>query len=96
MKLNFRITNGELPAFGGFIQGSAIKGTAEIIIDTAGTALACADENIDFYDFLAESTVHEMLHAFQEMYKKAFDEEQVEDAINQARTFLADNSSVKY
>jgi hypothetical protein len=88
MKLRFRITNGELPAFGGFIQGSAINGTAEIIIDTAGTALACADENIDFYDFLAESTVHEMLHAFQEMYKKAFDEEQVETAIEQAREFL--------
>ena len=24
MKLSFRITNGETPAFGGFIQGSAI------------------------------------------------------------------------
>ena len=90
MKLKFTIKNEELPAFGGFIQGSTIKGTAEILIDTAGTALACADENIDFYEFLAESTVHEMLHAFQEMYKKAFDEEQVENAIEQAREYLED------
>lgn len=88
MKLKFNILNKELPAFGGFIQGSAINGEIEILIDTSGTVLACADEDIDFYEFLSETTVHEMLHAFQEMYKKAFDEEQVENAIQQARDFL--------
>jgi ABC-type multidrug transport system ATPase subunit len=87
MKLKFKIINRELPAFGGFIQGSAIKGKIEILIDIEKTVLACASEDIDFYEFLSETTVHEMLHAFQEMYKKAFDEEQIEEAINQARDF---------
>lgn len=91
MKLKFNIVNKELPAFGGFIQGSAIKGKIEILIDTEKTALACAHEDIDFYEFLSETTVHEMLHAFQELYKKAFDEEQVENAIEQAREFLEKN-----
>jgi len=91
MKLKFEIKTDELPAFGGYLSGSAIKGIAEIKIDTNNTVLACADNDIDFYELMAENTVHEMLHAFQDLYKKAFSEEEVENAIEQAKEYLKDN-----
>lgn len=91
MKLKFRIKKDKLPAFAGFVQGSAIKGRVEILVDFENTILACAENEIDFYDLLSENTVHEMLHSFQELYKKAFSEEEVEDAIEQGKRFLLEN-----
>lgn len=84
--------------FAGFVEGSMIKGEAKIFIDTGMIALALAEENAkpeEFYEILSDCTVHEMLHAFQEMYKKEFDEDQVEDAISQAKAYIARTSEVK-
>ena len=89
MKIKFNIKHGELPAFGGFIQGSAINGEIEILIDSNSSVLVSSEyDDINFYDLLAENTVHEMIHAFQELYKKAFSEEEVEMAIEQGKQFL--------
>ena len=89
MPLKFSIKHGELPAFGGFIQGSAINGEIEILIDSNNSILVASEYNdINFYDLLAENTVHEMIHAFQELYRKAFSEEEVEAALEQGKNYL--------
>lgn len=81
----------ELPAFGAFLRGTALKGEAKIEIDPDACLLVSAEHNINFYELLSEITVHEMLHAFQELYKQAFDEDQVEMALEQAKKFLEEN-----
>ena len=89
MKIRFVITSEPtLPAFAGFIQGSALQGEIHIGVNMESSALACAEHGIPYTTLLAENTVHEMIHAFQELYDKAFDEDEVEDAIQQARDFL--------
>lgn len=87
-KIKVQIKTGQLPAFAGFVKGSAIKGRIKIIVDTENNILCCAEHDIDFYELLTENTVHEMLHVFQELYKKAFDEDQVHYAIEQGKKFL--------
>ena len=87
MKKEIRVSiteDDDLPAFAGFVAGST-KNEVRIKVNIPVTLLVCAEHDIDFYELLAESTVHEMLHAFQELYKKAFDEEEVEEALLQAR-----------
>jgi hypothetical protein len=91
MELKIEIKNKTLPAFAGFVEGSAKKGTIKILIDIEKNILVSADKNIDLYELLAENTVHELLHSFQELYKKAFNEKQVNDAIKQAKLFLNKN-----
>ena len=67
MDLKFQITKADIPAFSGFLQGSAIRGEIAIGINLESTVMACAEHDISFYELMAEHTVHEMLHAFQEL-----------------------------
>ena len=90
--IKINIKTGKIPAFAGFIKGSAIKGKVEILVDIENTILCCAENDIDFYELIAENTVHEMLHAFQELYKKAFSEEQVQNAVEQGKKYLENNT----
>jgi hypothetical protein len=83
----------DLPAFGAFCRGTS-EDTIEIVLNMEVSALAGVEHRIDFYELLSETTVHELLHAFQELYKKAFDEDEVENALEQARKFL-DNKKKK-
>lgn len=86
---NIEIKNNEsIPAFGAFLKGSAKKGKIKICLNLTSSVLVCADNNLDFYDFISETTVHELLHAFQEFFKKSFNEEEVESAIQQGQQFL--------
>lgn len=87
--LKFYIKENEnIPAFAGFIKDSLNEGEALFVINLKASLLCSAEHNIDFYELLSEHSVHELLHAFQELYKKHFDEEQVENAILQAKEFI--------
>jgi hypothetical protein len=89
IKLKFRIENDEtIPAFAGFIKDSANNGEAIFHVNMNATLFCCAEHDIDFYEFLAENTVHELLHAFQELYKRAFNEDEIEQALLQARELI--------
>lgn len=89
IKIKFRIEEDEnIPAFAGFVKDSVNKGEAIFKIDIKASILCSAEHNIDFYDLISEHSVHELLHAFQEYYKKNFNEDEVENAILQARNFL--------
>ena len=95
MNLKVSISNSEdIPAFAAFLSPSAKQGNIKILINIKSSILACAEEKeLDFYELISDSTVHELLHAFQELYKKAFDEDQVKDAIEQGRKFLEDEQA---
>lgn len=95
MKLQFSIKEKRpRPSFGSYIAGSAINGEIQILTDISQHLIYCAENpKIDFYDLISEISVHEMIHAFQELYKRAFDEEEVEDAIRNASEFV--NNSPK-
>lgn len=86
-KIKIRIEDDDnIPAFAGFVAGST-KDEVRIKVNIPATLLVCAEHDIDFYELMAENTVHEMLHAFQELYRRVFDEEEVEEALSQARRF---------
>jgi len=94
MKLNIEIVNDRsLPAFAAFVAGSAKKNKIKFKVNIEPSIMANAEYGIDFYELMAEHTVHELLHVFQELYKKAFNEDEVNDAIEQAKQFIKENGS---
>ena len=78
----------DLDGFAGFIAGTTKNKEIKIRVNINSSILACVEHDIDFYELLTANTVHELLHAFQELYKQEFDEEQVEQALEQGRIFL--------
>jgi hypothetical protein len=78
--------NNEIPAFAGYLSGSVKEPEAKIIVNIEAMVNAAADaENkISFKEIFSVSVVHEMLHAVQELYGREFDEQEVEDVLDQA------------
>ena len=77
-----------IEAFAAYVNHSARTGKPKIVINFRSTVMACAEHDLHFIDFISESTVHEMIHAFQDLFKKAFDEDEVEEAIMAGRNYL--------
>jgi len=86
-KVKIKITqDNDIPAFAAFVATTANSGEAWFKLNINATLWACVEnEELEFFDILSENTVHEMMHAFQELYKRVFDEEEIENAILQAR-----------
>lgn len=78
--------NNEMPAFAGYLSGSVKEPEAKIVVNIEAMVSAAADrENeISFEELFTASVVHEMLHAVQELYGREFDEEEVENVLEQA------------
>lgn len=93
-KIDLKITlepDNEIPAFAGYGNHTAKEGAPKIIFNFMAMVMACAKNNdtaLDYKMFFADSIVHEMLHMIQDIFDKAFDEKEVEDAICHARKFL--------
>jgi hypothetical protein len=79
--------------FGAFLEAPKknIKEEPLILINFQAHLFASAEFNIDFYELLSESTVHEMLHQIQGIYKRKFKEKEVRHAIDQAKEYIAKN-----
>ncbi len=75
-----------MPAFAGYLSGSVKEPEAKIVVNIEAMVSAAADrENeISFEELFTASVVHEMLHAVQELYGREFDEEEVENVLEQA------------
>jgi len=77
--------NPEIPAFASYTDGSVKEGVAEIGLNVGAHLVASAEYDIDFEDMLAENTLHELLHALQDLFDREFDEGEIEQAIKAVR-----------
>jgi len=87
MRIIFSITpNNDIPAFAGYLSGSILEPEAKIVVNFEAMVNAAVDpENeITFEELFTTSVVHEMLHAVQDFYGKAFDEKEVEKVLLEA------------
>ncbi len=89
MEFKIEIVNNEdIPAFGGYLTPSVTDGTAKIMLNLNATFCAAIEfPEMQWKEMLAEHTVHELLHAFQEIFGRSFDEEEIEQAIHRARKY---------
>ena len=81
----------DIPAFAGYCNHSGPDGAPKIVFNFMSMIIACAengDSAKDYKLYFSESVVHEMLHMVQDIFDKAFSEEEVEDAITKTREFL--------
>ena len=71
----------------GYLSGTATKTPeAKIVVNIEAMVNAAADKenDISFEEIFTTSVVHEMLHAVQELYKREFDEDEVENVLFEA------------
>lgn len=99
-KLNLKMSIGaanDIPAFAAFCNYDepvyeadvdSLESQPKILVNFQATLAACAENDIDFKQFFAESVVHEMLHCIEEIFEKSFDDDRVESAIEQAREYI--------
>ena len=82
----------DLPGFGAYLSGSALKGKAIIRINFSALFSAIVDNKeipvTDWKQIAADGVVHELLHAVEDFLGKAFSEVDVEGLIQRARTNL--------
>ena len=72
-------------SFASFCKGDKNSDTLKIRLNLKNIFLACAEHDLDFYDFVTESVVHELLHGFQEIFKRKFSEKEVEEILERAK-----------
>jgi hypothetical protein len=82
VRLEVRRLHGK--GFAAYINGSASEGTAVIVADLHAILYSCLDNGESWKRVTAESCVHELLHAFQEILSREFDEYEVEAAMRAA------------
>jgi translation initiation factor IF-2 len=82
--------NNEIPAFAGYLSGSVESPEIKIVVNIESMVNTAADKEADisFEEIFTTSVVHEILHAVQEMYKREFDEEEVEKVLFEASKIL--------
>ena len=89
MNLKIEISpDNNIPAFAGYVNCSVLKNKPKIVVNFNASLFACAEHDLSFKDFFAENVVHEMLHMVQDIFGRAFDENEVEDAIMAAREYI--------
>lgn len=71
--------------FAAYLNGSATEGSTVIIADLHAILESCVDSGEAWKRVSAESCVHELLHAFQEILGREFNDDEVEAAIAAAR-----------
>lgn len=87
MKIDLEVVNG-IPAFAAYVAGSVKEGPARIIVnmqDLLETVKEDEDPRIALAEVMSETIVHELLHAFQDIFNQAFRELDVEQAIKAAQ-----------
>jgi len=78
--------NNDIEAFGVFVDTERIDSKATILVNFTSLLFVCAEyPEISYKELFADTVVHEMLHMVQQIFNKAFDEDEVENAILQAR-----------
>ena len=85
--LRVKITpENDIPAFAGYLSGSTRDPQISIVVNIEAMVNAVADKEneITFEEIFTTSVVHELLHAFQEVYEREFDEEEVEKVLEEA------------
>ena len=85
--VKFSITpKNDIPAFAGYLSGSVKSPEAKIVVNIEAMVNCAADKEngITFEEIFTTSVVHEMLHAIQEIYKKNFDENEIERVLEEA------------
>lgn len=74
----------DIPAFAGYLSGSIDGPEAIVVVNFEAIVNASAEHDIPFDEIFVPSVVHEMLHAVQDLYHREFDEEEVEQVIEEA------------
>ena len=89
MPLSMKPDN-EIPAFAGYLSGSVKEPEIKVVVNIEAMVNAVADKEneITFEEIFTISVVHEMLHAVQELYKREFDEEEVEKVLAAATEMM--------
>ena len=80
--------NNDIEAFGAFVDTEKTDSKATILINFTSLLFVCAENpELNYKELFADTVVHEMLHMVQQIFGKTFDEDEVEDALLQARDF---------
>jgi len=74
--------NNEMEAFGAYLVDSYNDGRPKIRINFCASLLAAKDEGLDFKQMISRHAVHELIHVFQEIFDRAFSEDEVEEALD--------------
>jgi hypothetical protein len=75
-----------IPAFAGYVAGTAKTGRAQIVVNLDALLWASVEgQPGDFRRALVDSLAHEFIHALEESFGLLVDEEAVEAAIARAR-----------
>lgn len=96
------LPDNEIEAFAGYVnyEGGFTKDECpQILINFRSMLITAAEEDMNAKEYkawFAENVVHEMLHMIQAIFKQAFDEEEVDDAILQARETLKTEGQENY
>lgn len=79
-------TNRKIPAFAGYLAGTAKTGTARMLVNLDATAWACVEHpDLSFRRLVIEHLGHEFMHALEEVFGLLVDEEAIEKAIERVR-----------
>lgn len=82
IKLKIEISpDNNMEAFGCYLSPSADEGTALIKLNFAAILGCCIEEKLDLYEVLSETTMHEIIHALEDIFKQTFSEEEVSKII---------------
>ena len=76
----------DIPAFAGYLSGSVREPEIKVVVNIEAMVNAVADKEneITFEQIFVTSVAHELLHAVQELYRRDFDEEEVERVLGEA------------
>jgi hypothetical protein len=79
-------TDRDIPAFAGYLAGTAKTGTARMLVNLDATAWACVEHpDLSFRRLVIEHLGHEFMHALEEVFGLLVDEDAIEKAIERVR-----------
>lgn len=78
--------NNDIPAFAGYLSGTVREPEIRVVLNIEAMVNCAAEKenDISFQELFTVSLAHELLHAVQDLYRKSFDEEEVERVLDEA------------
>lgn len=74
-----------LPGFAAYLAGEKVDPIPEFRVNFGAIFTVCAKEGFKWEEELADCVVHELLHLVQHQFGRAFDELEIDKAIEEAR-----------
>lgn len=86
IKFTCRLTpDNSLPAFAAYMAGEEVDDVPHFLINFSAIFQLCAEEGFNWKEEVSDCVVHELLHLVQHEFGLAFEELDIEGAIERAR-----------